>query len=137
MPENKSIYSIEPRELNNRLASALKEIPEFEAPEWALFVKSSVSRERPPFEDDFWYKRTASILRQLYIKKSGGVNRLKNRYGGKKNRGVRPSRFKKGGGKIIRVIMQQAEKAGLVQKTEKRGRMLTNKGKELIERVIK
>ena len=127
------IYDIDPRELNNRLAEELKKIKEMEAPEWSLFVKSSVARERPPIEDDFWQRRAASILRQLYIKKVIGVNKLKNRYGGKKDRGQRRARFKKGSGKIIRVILQQAEAAGLVEKAKKPGRKLTEKGRTLVE----
>tara|TARA_Y100000310_G_scaffold121316_1_gene120122 strand:- start:1953 stop:2354 length:402 start_codon:yes stop_codon:yes gene_type:complete len=132
-----SIYDIDPRELNVKLAEALKQIPEFEAPEWSFFVKSSVARERPSTEEDFWHKRAASILRQLYINRKIGVNKLKTRYGGKQNRGQRRSKFKKGSGKIIRVIMQQAESAGLVQKIEKQGRTLTDKGKSLIEGATK
>ena len=132
-----SIYDIDPRELNNKLAEQIKQIPEFKAPEWALFVKSSVARERPPTEEDFWQKRTASILRQLYIKKVIGVNKLKTRYGGKKDRGQRRSKFRKGSGKMIRVILQQAEQAGLVEKAKKPGRKLTEKGRLLIEGAAK
>src|SRR3989344_7271891 len=109
-----SIYEIPHREFNVKLAEALKEIPEFKAPEWSFFVKSSVARERPPFEGDFWHKRAASILRQIYINRIIGVNKLKIRYGGRKNRGVKPAEFRSGSGKIIRVILQQAEKAGLI-----------------------
>ena len=88
------------------------------------------------FDNDFWYKRAASILRQIYIRKNIGVNRLKVRYGGKKNRGVKPSEFRKGSGKIIRTILQQAEKAGFVEKTEKpKGRKLTEKGKKFLESI--
>ena len=133
----KSIYSIGHRELNNKLAEALKEFPELKAPDWALLVKSSVARQRPPFDEDFWYKRTASILRQLYIRRNVGVNRLKTRYGGRKNRGMKPAKFKKGSGKAIRLIFQQAEAAGLVQKIEKKGRKLTPKGINLIESMEK
>ena len=126
-------------DFNEKLAEALKKIPEFEVPEFAGFVKSSPNRERPPFDVDFWYKRVASILRQLYIRKIVGVNRLKTRYGGKKNRGGKPSRFMKAGGKIIRTIFQQAEKAGLVEKAtgKKVGRSLTSQGRKLIEGVEK
>ncbi|MBS3100174.1 40S ribosomal protein S19 [Candidatus Pacearchaeota archaeon] len=129
------IYTIEPREFNDKLAEALKKITEFEAPEWSYFVKSSVARLRPPYNEDFWHKRAASILRQLYIRKNVGVNRLKARYGGKKNRGAKPSEQRDGSGKIIRVILQQAEKAGLVEKGKgkKAGRKLTEKGKQLLE----
>lgn len=130
-----TIYNIAPREFNNKLAEELKKISEFEAPEWIYFVKSSVARERPIQEPDFWHKRAASILRQIYIHGTVGVNRLKKRYGGRKSRGVKPSRKRQGSGKIIRVILQQAEKAGLLEKAiqKSKGRKLTDKGKKLLE----
>ena len=131
------IYAIDAGEYNKKLAEALKQIPEFEEPEWAMFVKTSVARARIPTEPDFWFKRAASILRQIYLNRVVGVNRLRTRYGGrqKRGRGFKPEKFRKGSGKIIRVILQQAEKAGLLEKTkEKRsGRGLTEKGKELLE----
>tara|TARA_Y100000034_G_C6684405_1_gene301009 strand:+ start:275 stop:673 length:399 start_codon:yes stop_codon:yes gene_type:complete len=130
-----TIYDLDPRELNNKLAEQLKTIPEFKTPEWAFLVKSSIARERPPFEEDFWQKRAASILRQLYIQRNIGVNKLKTRYGGKKDRGQKRAVFRKGSGKIIRVIMQQAETAGLVEKKEKQGRKLTDKGRQLLESI--
>jgi small subunit ribosomal protein S19e len=129
------IYELQHREFNTKLAEQLKKFPEFETPEWALYVKSSTSKERPPYEDDFWLKRAASILRQVYIRRIIGVNRLKIRYGSKKDRGARPPEFRTGGGKIIRTILQQAEKAGLIEKIKdkKTGRILTEKGKKLLE----
>ena len=131
-----SVYDIPAAEFNNQLATALKEMEEFEMPEWAAYVKTSVARERPP-KEEFWHKRAASILRQLYIHGIVGVGRLKTRYGGRKNRGVRPERFRKGSGKIIRVLLQQAEAAGFVEKIKgkKAGRLLTQKGKEFLDSI--
>ncbi|MAG07675.1 30S ribosomal protein S19e [Candidatus Pacearchaeota archaeon] len=130
-----TIYEISHREFNNKLAEQLKQIPEFKAPEWSFYVKTSVARERPTQEPDFWNKRAASILRQIYINRLVGVNSLKTRYGGKKNRGAAPPKFKRGSGKIIRVILQQAEAAGLVEKADKKGRKLTEKGRQLLEEI--
>lgn len=134
-----SVYDIPADEFNKKLAEALKQIPEFKMPEWASFVKTSVARARPPAETDFWYKRAASILRQLYIKGPVGVGRLRTRYGGRKNRGMKPEKFRKGSGKIIRFILQQAEKAGFVEKYKgkKSGRQLTVKGKEFLDSIGK
>ena len=103
-----SVYDIPADLYNKKLAEALKQIEEFKMPEWAAFVKTSVARARPPLETDFWYKRAASILRQIYIKGIVGVGRLKTRYGGRINRGMKPEEFRKGSGKIIRTILQQA-----------------------------
>lgn len=124
-----------PAEYNKKLAEALKNSEEFKMPEWANFVKSGVAKMRPPQEIDWWYKRAASILRSTYIKKIVGVNRLRNKYGSKKNRGMKPEKFYRASGKIIRTILQQAEKAGFVEKikAKKAGRQLTEKGKKFLE----
>ncbi|MBI2042928.1 40S ribosomal protein S19 [Candidatus Pacearchaeota archaeon] len=135
------VYEINPREFNGKLAEALKKIPEFKQPEWAKFVKTGASKERPPEDSDFWHKRAASILRQIYQRKNIGVSRLRTKYGSKKNRGVRPEEFRKAGGKIIRVILQQADKAGFTEiaklikgiKGRRLGRQLTKKGIEFLE----
>ena len=132
-----SLYEIPANEYNDKLAEAIKQNPEFKMPEWASYVKTSVARERPPTEQDWWQKRAASILRQLYLNGVVGVGRLRTRYGGRKNRGRKPERFRKGSGKIIRTILQQAEKAGFVEKFEGRkpGRKLTEKGKEFLDSI--
>ncbi len=133
------VYEMPAKDYNLRLADILKNIPEFKQPEWIFFVKTGTAKQRPPQEEFFWYKRAASILRQIYIHNVVGVNRLRTRYGSKKNRGMRPERFKKGSGKIIRMILQQAENAGLLEKynepKKRAGRRLTKKGKEIMEGV--
>ena len=138
-----SVYEIDAQEFNLKLAQALKEMPEFAQPEWSLLVKSSASKKRPIEDVDFWHKRAASILRQIYKKKIVGVERLRTKYGSKKDRGMKPEKFKKASGKIIRTILQQADKAGLTEiakeikgvKGKKPGRQLTQKGKELLEAI--
>ena len=133
------VYELKSDEYNTKLAEILKSMPEFKAPEWSAFVKTGISRQRPPVETDFWYKRAASILRQIYVHRVTGVNRLRTRYGGRLNRGMRPERFRKASGKIIRTILQQAEAAGLIEKYnepgKRAGRVLTLKGKEFLDSV--
>jgi len=133
----KTIYSQDAGKYVLALAEKLKQVPEFEVPEWANYVKSGSSRERPPVQTDFWYVRAASILRQLYIKGVVGVGKLRTRYGSRKDRGTMPDEFRKGGGKIIRTILQQAEKAGLVEKVERLqfGRRLTQTGRDFLDSI--
>ena len=133
----KTIFAQNPEKYIPALAEALKKIPEFEVPEWAMYVKSGPSRERPPAMEDFWYTRAASILRQLYIKGVIGVGKLRTRYGSRKDRGGKPDKFFKSGGKIIRVILQQAEAAGLVEKVLKmqHGRRLTQAGRDFLDSI--
>jgi small subunit ribosomal protein S19e len=133
----RTIFAQDSEKFISTLAEALKKIPEFEAPLWANFVKTGVSRQRPPVSEDFWHIRAASILRQLYIRGIVGVGRLRVRYGSKKDRGGKPDKFRKASGKIIRVILQQAENAGLVEKVTKLqfGRRLTQKGRDLLDSI--
>ena len=132
-----TIHDVSPDRFNEKLAGELKKMVEFEMPEWASFVKTSAAKSRPPQDADFWYKRAASILRQIYSKGVVGVNRLKTKYGGRKQRGAKPEEFRKAGGKIIRTILQQAEKAGFVEKStgKKKGRQLTKKGLEFMNKI--
>lgn len=133
-----NLYAIPAQEYNDKLAEALKKMDEFKMPEWALYVKTGVCKLRPPMDNGWWYNRVASILRQIYLKGVVGVERLRGKYGDRKNRGSRPEQFAKASGKMIRVMLQQGEKAGFLEKVKegKRfGRKLTVKGKEFLEAV--
>ena len=133
------VYDVDADKLIKEIAAKLKGMGEFKVPEWAYFVKTSIARERLPAERDWWFTRAASILRQIYVKGVVGVNRLRVKYGGKQDRGMKPKRFKKGSGKNIRMILQQAEAAGFIEKVKgkRAGRKLTTKGKEFIESIAK
>jgi small subunit ribosomal protein S19e len=138
-----SVYELNAQEYNLKLAEALKNIQEFKEPEWVKFAKSGPAKERPIEDEDFWYKRAASVLRNIYKTGSVGVQRLRTKYGSKKNRGFKPETFQKGSGKIIRIILQQSDKAGFTEiqkpirgvKSKKPGRILTDKGKKFLEEV--
>jgi small subunit ribosomal protein S19e len=132
-----TVRTINPQKYNSDLAEAIKKIPEFKKPEWIDFVKTGADKVRPNVDPDFWYKRAASVLRQVYIKGTIGVSRLRTKYGGRKDRGMKPARFHKSGGKIIRLILQQGEQAGLLEKSKskKAGRIMTAKGKQFMENI--
>ena len=136
MTEQKiSLYDVEGGEYTLKLASKLKEMKEFEMPEWAYFVRTGISKERPPENKDWWFIRAASMLRQIYLKGTLGVGRMANKYGSKMDRGMRPPAFRSSGRKIIRIILQQAEKAEFLEKVKegRHGRRLTKKGKEFLD----
>ncbi|ADL19618.1 30S ribosomal protein S19e [Acidilobus saccharovorans 345-15] len=120
-----------------RLAARLKNIEQVKPPEWTLYAKTGVSRERPPDDPNWWYTRAASILRKLYLSEEPiGVGAFRVIYGGRKRNGVRPAHFAEGGGSNIRRILQQLEQAGLVKSTG-RGRVLSPKGRSLLDEVAK
>ncbi len=135
-----STYNKKPSELIEKTAEKLKQVEQINPPEWSSFVKTSTSRDRPPVEKDWWYSRAASILRKLDILGPIGTNKLKRKYGGRKNRGHKPEKFFKGSGKIIRTILNQLEQAGLAEQKETKGhkgRVLTKKGKSFLDKVTK
>ena len=136
-----TIYNKQANELVNNAAEELKKIDSIKAPEWAKFCKTGAARERPPVERDWWYKRTASMLRRLYVSKGPiGVSKLRKKYGGRCNRGHRPDKYYTGSGNIIRKVLQQLEKAGFAKKAEvgvHKGRVITPQGKSFLDKLAK
>ncbi len=128
------MFDVPANALIEELAKELEKFPEIKMPDWALFVKTGPHAERLPQQANWWYIRAASILRRLYVKGPSGVARLRTHYGGRKNRGVAPEHHYDAGAKIIRVILQQLEAAGLVEKSPK-GRKITAKGMSLVDKV--
>ena len=129
-----SVREVKADRLIGALKEELKKMEELAPPQWSRYVKTGTSRERPPEQPDWWYTRAASILRRIYIDGPVGVSRLRTYYGGRKNRGQAPEHSRRGSGKIVRTILQQLEKAGLVTKEERKGRKLTQKGADLLEK---
>jgi small subunit ribosomal protein S19e len=128
-------YDVPADVLIGKLSAYMKEnIKEITPPEWIMHVKTGSHVERVPQVPDFWYVRTASILRKLYMSGSPvGVQRLRKEYGGRKRKGDAPAHHAPAGGSIIRLSLQQLEKAGLVDKVEKSGRVASKKGKSLLD----
>ncbi|MBW2989752.1 30S ribosomal protein S19e [Candidatus Woesearchaeota archaeon] len=132
------MYDVDATELIEELAKEMQNVEQIEPPGWAFFVKTGVHKERQPAREDWWYVRAASVLRKVRLKGPIGVSKLRIFYGGKKNMGYAPERFKKGSGNIIRKILQQLEKAELIKKGEKgahKGRVITPKGIKFIDNI--
>jgi len=133
-----TVYDVDPNVLVEKASEELKKI--IKAPEWSIYVKTGVHKERPPMDKEWWYKRAAAVLRSVYIRGPIGTNKLKTKYGGKKNRGYKPEKFFKGSGKILRTVLQQLEKAELVVQQQKgvhKGRVITPKGKSFLDKLSK
>lgn len=133
-----SIGNVSRSELVEKLAVELKKVSDIKPPVWHSFVKTGCHTERPPTNPDWWFIRAASILTKLTDLGPIGVSKLRVKYGGKKNRGMAPERFKRSGGKILRLILQQLEKAGFAKQATKglhKGRIITPKGLSFVEKV--
>ncbi len=128
-----TVFDVPPQKLAEEVASQLK--GKIQAPKWSTFVKTGPSKERPPVNPNWFYVRAASVLKALYENGPVGVSKLRSKYGGRKNRGVRPSKFVKASGNIIRKVLQQLDKAGLSKYQKEgihKGRVITPQGISLL-----
>jgi len=124
--------------LIEKAAKELEANPGFKAPEWAKFVKTGVSKQRPPMNKNWWQTRVASILRTVSMNGPIGTNTLRIKYGGKKNMGYTPEQVKKGSGSVARKALQQLEKAGFIKQVQKgvnKGRVVTPLGKKFLDKI--
>ena len=128
-------YEVPSSILIEKLSRYIKDnIFEIKPPSWVSLVKTGTHRTRAPQNLDWWFVRSASVLRKIYIKQPIGIEHLRSEYGGRKRSGVKPEHSRKGSGSLIRKSMQQFEKAGLVEKTSK-GRILTKRGRQLMDKI--
>ena len=125
-------YDISATDLIKAISEDFKTFAEIVPPSWASFVKTGVNRELPPENPDWWYVRSAAVLRKIYMKGPLGTRRLKAMYGGGKNRGTKTEKARAGSGSIARKILQQVESAKRVE-TIPNGRQITAKGMSFVD----
>ncbi|MBI5065923.1 30S ribosomal protein S19e [Candidatus Woesearchaeota archaeon] len=133
-----ALNDVQKTKLIEKAAEELKNLKEIAPPAWAPFVKTGMSKERPPVRKDWWHVRAAAVLAKLDKLGPVGVSKLRKKYGSRKNKGHKPSHVYKGSANIIRKILQQLEKAGLAKQVEKgirKGRVITPKGLSLLGKV--
>ena len=129
-----TVFDIPADLLLAKVADELKNESVIKAPEWAEFVKTGVHKEMPPENPDWWYVRSAAVLRRIYVDGPIGVERMRSDYGGVQDRGSKPSHFRKGSGSIARKVMQQLEAAGYLEKVTG-GRNVSAKGRKFLDGV--
>jgi small subunit ribosomal protein S19e len=130
-------YDVPAKELIDELAKKLEKDSSIELPEGNIYSKTGLFKESPPSNRNWWYIRCASILRKIYIENVIGIERLRDKYGGKQNRGSKPHKVQSGSGSIARRATQQLEKAGYLSKIKGKGRILTPKGRSFLDNTSK
>lgn len=106
-------------------------------PSWSKLVRTGTHTERAPVQVDWWYVRSASVMRKLYRLGPVGVSRLAAEYGGRKDNGSAPYHAVKGSRSIVQEVFHELEKAGLVSTNKSKGRILSPKGQSMIQKVAK
>lgn len=132
------ILLVNAQKLNHKVAEELKKQKFVQPTMWSHFVKTSHAKDRLPDNSDWWYNRSAAVLRSIAQLGPVGTEKLRAKYGNSKNRGHKPNKFYPASGNIIRKILQQLEKSALIKQTEKtkhKGRILTPKGTSLLDKI--
>jgi small subunit ribosomal protein S19e len=132
-----TVYDVPAEQLIAKVAAKLRELDTIKPPEWADYVKTGRHTEKAPVQKDWWYTRSASILRKVAIKGPIGTSRLAEEYGGFADRGSRPNKAVKGSRNIARKSIMQLEASGLVAKNKNKGRIVTSKGQKLLDAAAK
>ena len=133
-----TIYDVPVNDLIVETSKELKNNPKIVAPDWSKFVKTGVSKQRPPVDSEWWFVRAAAILRSVYKLGPIGVSKLRKKYGSKKNRGHKPEKFFPASGNIIRKSLQQLRSAGFIMennKTTRKGNTITPSGKSFLDKI--
>ncbi|MGI0053915.1 MAG: 30S ribosomal protein S19e [Thermoplasmata archaeon] len=128
---------VPPAVLLPKLAGELKSRGSVAPPSWAAFIKTGVHKEKAPSEADWWFLRSASVLRKIHLKGPIGVEHLAEEYGGRRDRGSAPYHARTGSRSIAREIVQQLTSSGLVRSEKNRGRRLTGEGQKLLDGVAR
>eukprot|EP00358_Blepharisma_japonicum_P006438 CAMPEP_0202941128 /NCGR_PEP_ID=MMETSP1395-20130829/1238_1 /ASSEMBLY_ACC=CAM_ASM_000871 /TAXON_ID=5961 /ORGANISM="Blepharisma japonicum, Strain Stock R1072" /LENGTH=150 /DNA_ID=CAMNT_0049636051 /DNA_START=13 /DNA_END=465 /DNA_ORIENTATION=- len=124
-------------------AAYLKRTDKIEIPSWGDIVKTGVNRQLAPYDKDWLYVRAAALARKVYLRRHLGINALQKIYGGSKNYGTTPRHFATGSGKIIRYLLAQLEKQGILEVDTEEiegkhgGRRITKKGQQELDSIAK
>jgi len=127
-------YDVPTQIFINKLAKYIKDnVDQVTPPPWAPYVKTGSHVIQQPQNRNWWFTRCASLLRKTYMNEPIGVERLRAKYAGRKDMGVRPEHVRKAAGGNIRKLFQQLEAAGLVENVKGKGRVLTGEGRRLLD----
>lgn len=133
-----TVYDVQAGDLIHQAADELEdEYDGVDAPEWSNYVKTGVNNERAPEQDNWWYIRSAAVLRKVYMNGPVGVEKLRTAYGSENRRGHQTEHFQKASGKVIRTVLQQLGDAGLVEIEEGEGRKITPEGQSFLDNLAK
>lgn len=130
-----SVKDVNQHDFVKALAAFLKKTGKLRVPEWTDIVKLGVHKELAPYDEDWFYTRTASVARHLYIRSPCGVKGLIKIYGGRKNNGTCPSHFSDSSSSVARKTLQALEALKIVEKDPNGGRRISSTGRRDLDRI--
>eukprot|EP01062_Namystynia_karyoxenos_P048358 TRINITY_DN36776_c0_g1_i2.p2 TRINITY_DN36776_c0_g1~~TRINITY_DN36776_c0_g1_i2.p2 ORF type:complete len:152 (+),score=48.54 TRINITY_DN36776_c0_g1_i2:52-507(+) len=116
-------------------AEQLKKEGKLPVPDAADLMKTGIQCELAPLDHDWFYLRTASVARAVYIRPGSGIQGMRKRYGGSYQKNCIRPHFQKAAGGPIRKAMQGLEDLGLLEKHPNGGRQITKKGAKTMDAI--
>ncbi|GLU11003.1 hypothetical protein SLE2022_277760 [Rubroshorea leprosula] len=136
MATSRTVKDVSPHEFVKAYAAHLKRSGKIELPPWTDIVKTARFKELAPYDPDWYYVRSASMARKIYLRGGLGVGAFRRIYGGSKRNGSRPPHFCKSSGAIARHILQQLENMNIIAIADgKGGRRITSSGQRDLDQV--
>src|SRR5438093_13066296 len=89
--------------LLQRVAENLRSEGKVSEPDWAPFARTGVHTEKAPVQKDWWFLRTAAVLRKVYVLGPIGTSRLAAEFGGARDGGSAPYHPRKGSRNIVQI----------------------------------
>eukprot|EP01130_Rhizamoeba_saxonica_P004198 TRINITY_DN1724_c0_g1_i1.p1 TRINITY_DN1724_c0_g1~~TRINITY_DN1724_c0_g1_i1.p1 ORF type:complete len:147 (+),score=42.17 TRINITY_DN1724_c0_g1_i1:267-707(+) len=131
-----TVKDVEAAAFIKEYAMHLKRTQWLQIPTWSIYVKTGISRELAPIDDDWFFVRAASIARKIYIRGGTGIGALRKVYGNKKRDGPSRSHFTLASGGLLRYIVQEFERLGILEADEKKGgRRISAEGQKDLDRI--
>ena len=93
-----SVKDVDQQKFVTAFAAFLKKSGKMPVPEWVDLVKTAIAKELAPYDEDWFYIRTASVARHIYIRSPVGVATVQKIYGGDKRIILNPNQPRVGGG---------------------------------------
>lgn len=130
-----TVRDVDAQKFVEAYAAHLKRSGKLAVPAWVDMVKTASFKELAPYNADWFYVRAASLARQIYLRPGTGVGAFRSDYGGRQNRGSRPSKRAIASGSVIRKAIQALEKLKLVAVDPNGGRRITSDGQRDLDHV--
>ncbi|KCZ81505.1 hypothetical protein H312_01083 [Anncaliia algerae PRA339] len=130
-----TVHKLKASEFNSKVSQYLKKQNLITVPINYDVIKTSHGKQRAPQDPDWYYIRSAAVLRHLALSEEGlTVRYFAKKFGCSKNRGTRPSKHVNSYFSIIKNIFNAFEELQWIDNNNKRN--LTQKGKEELKKIV-
>lgn len=116
MAKQATVKDVTPAKFIAAYAAHLKKGGKVTLPAWVDIVKTSANNELAPSDSEWYYIRAAAVARKIYVKGGVGIGSMRRLFGRPVRAGPRPVKAGTSSGSVIRSVLKNLEKLGLVEK---------------------